>query len=231
MERVRAEGHDASGGRWRRSRSTLAICAVIAAPLAFFVFTGSFLIVPVVYAVLFVEGDVVIYLAIWKSQSVDGRKVTGGDAGGPLVKHSFLSAGNVETLSSYVRGAEKGSDFSRREMARTLAGILRHSYFLSPSGDEGHPTGGDLTEAFGDVIAPYLDDPVVKAKLGGVEAERFSGLGTGTGVKPRKADRGRYLKSLEGIVSKLEMDMDRSGSLVMVQTAAGLAPLHREAMS
>ncbi|MDA4134792.1 MAG: hypothetical protein OK441_04415, partial [Thaumarchaeota archaeon] len=141
MERARTQGPDGSGGRWWRSRSTLAICAVIAAPLAFLVFSGNLLAVPFVYAVLFVEGDAVIYLAIWRSQSVDGRKVTGADGGALIVKHSFLSAGRVETLDSYVKGAEKGSDFSRREIARTLAAILGHSHTLTPSGMNGGSYG------------------------------------------------------------------------------------------
>ena len=231
MEQARAEDREGSGGPWWGSRSTLAVCAVIAAPLAFLVFTGSLLAVPVVYAVLFVEGDAVIYLAIWRSQSVDGRKVKRGDAGAPLVKHAFLSAGNVETLASYVKGAEKGSDFSRREMARTLAGILRHSYFLSPGGGEGHLNGGDLSGAYGNVMGPYLDDPVVRSRLGGVEARRFGSLATATGKKPKTADRGRYLASLEEILTKLEMDMDRSGSLAIAEAAGGSTAPYREAPS
>jgi len=201
----------------------LAICAVIAAPLALLFLTGSLLIIPVVYAVIFVEGDVVIYLAIWRSQSVDARKAAGRDAGAPLVKHAFLSAGNVETLASYVKGAEKGSDFSRREMARTVAGFLRHTYLLSPSGGEVYTNGAGLREAFGDVITPYLNDPVVKAELGGVGVEGFLGGQTGTGGKARTADRGRYFASLEAIVSKLEMDMEGFGSLTVVETSRGSA--------
>ncbi|MGD0636865.1 MAG: hypothetical protein ABSA72_02350 [Nitrososphaerales archaeon] len=224
MERAIAEGSEGLAGRWWRSKGALAICAVIAAPMALLVLTGSLLIVPVVYAVIFVEGDIVIYLAIWRSQSADAGKAAGRDAGGPLVRHAFLSAGNVETLASYVKGAEKGSDFSRREMARTVAGFLRHSYLLSTSGGEGRTRGGDLREAFGDVITPYLNDPVVKAELGVVGVEGFSGVQLGAGGKSRIADRGRYLASLEAIVSKLEMDMEGLGSLRVVETPIGPAP-------
>jgi hypothetical protein len=206
----------------------LAICALIASPLALLVMTGSLLIVPVVYAVIFVEGDVVIYLAIWRSQSVDARRDAGKDAGGPLVKHAFLSAGNVEMLASYVKGAGKGSDFSRREIARTVAGFLRHSYLLSPSGGGGYTDGEGLREGFGDVITPYLNDPVVKAELQGVGVEGLLGVQTGTGGKARAADRGRYLASLEAILSKLEMDMEGLGSLTVVEASGGSAPPSRE---
>jgi len=210
-----AGGRDVSDGpRWR-SRGALALGAAFAAPLLLLVFANSPLIVPAIYTALAVEGDAIIYLAIWGSQSVDGRKILREDRVGPVGSRTFPSADRVETLASYAEWAGKGSDFSRREMAQTIARILGRSYAASPEG--GPADGGELSRGgFRTVIYPYRDDPVVRSEIGiigggGEREERFYGPETGARERPSKVDRAVYLAGLEEVVSKLERDLDRSG--------------------
>jgi hypothetical protein len=211
MDPERARGYERTDDHWWRSRRALALCAAFAAPLALLVFAGSPLIVPAMYTVLAVEADAIMYLAIWRSQSVYGRKIRGEDRGGPVGSRTFLSADRVEVLASCVKWAGKDSDFSRREMAQTIARILGRSYVVS-SGGSGETSDGNLSDSFRSVIYPYRDDPVVRAEMGAIGGkERFYGRDANGEGGPPKAGRGGYLASLEEIVSELERDMDRSG--------------------
>jgi hypothetical protein len=215
MDPDRAGGRDVSDSPWWRSRRVLALCAAFAAPLVLLVFANSPLIVPAIYTALAVEGDAIICLAIWRSQSVDGRKILGEDRGGPVGNRTFPSADRVEALASYAEWAGKGSDFSRREMAQTIARILGRSYAASPSG--GPADGGELSRGgFRTVIYPYRDDPVVRSEIGvigggGEGEEKLNGPETAVRERPPKVDRSGYLAGLEEVVSKLERDLDRSG--------------------
>jgi hypothetical protein len=203
------------GPRWRwRSRGALALGAAFVAPLVLLIFANSPLIVPAIYTALAVEGDAIIYLAIWGSQSVNGRKIMGEDRWGPIGGRTFPSADRVETLASYAEWAGKGSDFSRREIAQTIARILGRSYAL-PSGG---PADGEglSSDGFRTVIYPYRDDPVVRSEIGviggGEKEEMLYGPETGAGGRPQEVNRAEYLAGLEELVSKLERYMDRSGS-------------------
>ncbi len=201
----------AGNSRWV-SKGALVLYAAFGAPLLLIAVAGSlFLTVPLVYAIICVEGDAIIYLAIWRSQTIDGQMIVGGETRGPAANRAFVSVGSVETMSSYARSAGRGSDFSRREIARTLARILAYSSTASENRGEGTPSNEDLSDAFATVIHPYEDDPVVKTEMRAVVEGRRHARGTGAGGDAPKVGRAEYLADLEKIVSKLERDMDRSG--------------------
>jgi len=186
--------------------------AAFAAPLLLIAVAGSlFLTVPLVYAIICVEGDAIIYLAIWRSQAIDGQTIVGSESRSTAANRAFPNAGGVEALASHARSAVAGSDFSRREMARTLARILAYSSTASQNRGDVAPSNLDLSEAFGTVIHPYGDDPVVRTEMGAAgEGNRYAPE-IGAGDKAPKVGRNRYLADLEEIISKLARDMDRSG--------------------
>jgi hypothetical protein len=202
----RREGPD-DDRRWTR-KGALVVCAAFGASIALLIFAGSLLVVPVIYLVLCLEGVGVAYLAISRGQSVNRRITTGYD-GGKVTNLAYLSGDRVETLASYAKWAAKGSDFSRRDTARTVAHILGHFYAVSPSGVDGVSLDKNLSDAIKTVIYPYRKDPLVKAGIGAIGEERLYGGQTAATGRPAKVGRGRYLASLEEIVSKLEQGMDR----------------------
>lgn len=191
--------------RWWRSGNIVAICLAFALPLVLAVLGGSALAVPIVYAVLFVEGDVLIYLIVGSARD-SGAIVRSAPRSQPTMNHSFVRADRVDTLTSLVKWASKGSDYSRREIAETCARVLARR-FDSSSGVQTGPSVRTM-EALRAIVYPYRDDPAVKSELGtGTENHAGDDTRVGRGLR-LWPDRGRYLSNLEALVSGLEQEFE-----------------------
>lgn len=193
---------------WWRSRTTGLVVAVFVTPLALLAVTGGLPAVALIYAVLFVEGDIIAYLILRRRRPEAGRRNPDGET--PVARRAFLNADRVEGLVSTVRWAEDGSDFSRKEVAQTVARIMGHSRSVS-LGQRGPWASGGLSESVWRVVYPYGDGPLVKSELEKMD----SGMWHASDLKRELARVGRsqYLASLEEVVSELEREMNRSGGV------------------
>ncbi len=195
-------------GGWWRSRTTGLVIAVFVMPLALLAVTGGLPAVALIYAALFVEGDIIAYLILRRRRPTAGRRNPDGET--PVARRAFLNADRVEALVSIVRWAEDGSDFSRKEVAQAVARIMGHSRSVS-LGQRGPWASGGLSESVVRVVHPYGDDPVVKSEL-----DRM-----GSGVRLvgdskkewARVGRSQYLASLEEVVSELEREMNQPGGV------------------
>jgi hypothetical protein len=199
----------AAGGRkyWWRSKTAALVVAVFVLPLALLAVTGGLPAVALIYAVLFVEGDLLAYL-ILHGRPASGKRYSGEEP--PTASRAFLNADRVEGLASIVRWAKDGSDFSRKEVAQVVSRIIGHSHSVS-LGEAGAWTDGRPSEPMRTVVYPYRDDPVVKVELEGLDLDRL--FGGQTSPRRARAGRSRYLTDLETVVAGLEVEMNRTGGV------------------
>ena len=98
-------------------------------------------------------------------------------------------ADRVQTLASYVKRAARGSDFSRRDVARTVMQIAERSH-AAPSRGEGVSPNRELPDAIETLVYPYRDDPFVRAGMRTLRTDRAHGDGPATQARhERKASR------------------------------------------
>jgi hypothetical protein len=197
-------------GPWWRSKTALAVCVAFAVPLVFSVFAQTYLAVPVVYAVLFVEADVLVYLIFRASRSARAASSGAEGTSEPPATGFFLKGSRVDALASLVKWASRGSDYSRREVAQMTARMLSHSLRRNegPSG----LASAKVSEALRTIIYPYRDDQAVKSELANLVGSPVYDLVTEQrdgGRSNDKAGRARYLESLEAVVSSFGQDLDR----------------------
>ena len=179
---------------WWRSRLTAAVLAACAGP-TLLLLSGAPGAVPLVYATLFVEGDVVAYLALQKAHFTSSERIVSGGSGPKTVDGMFLSKERFEELSSCLKRAEAGSEDSRRQVARDIAPLVAHS------GGASAASGGRLSRALEMVVYPYLDDRALRTEMGEAYAEEARKRA----VAP-KAGRAEYVAGLETILSELERE-------------------------
>lgn len=189
------------GPRWR-SRTTLLVLAAFLLPLALLLVTSGLPAIAFTYSVLFVEGDLIVYLILERRRSTAGGRQF-GDENAPTANRVFLNADRVEGLTATIRWAERGSDFARKELAQSVATILAHSRSVSYDTDDYLARGG-LAEAIGSVVYPYRDDLVVKSGLEAAGVVPVSRPGSGSG-------HAQYLADLEKAVTELEREIDTTG--------------------
>jgi len=222
----RTDGHEGPDEQRWTLRRILVLCAAFGTPIVLLVFAGSLLVVPLIYLVLSAEGVFVALLAISETRTAGAGRIA-ADGGGKASSGGPRRSGDrVETLTSYVKWAAKGSDFSRRDIARTVMRIAEQSHVASPdvAGHVGSPEK-DLSEAIETLVYPYRDDSFIRSGISALRADgiypRDAGASPGeAGTTPAKAGpaggrpgRARYLASLEEVVTRLEQGMDRSGSV------------------
>jgi len=224
MDPERTDRRDGSDDHpWTLGR-TLRLCAAFAAPVVLLIFAGSLVVVPLIYLAISAEGVFIAFVAISEVRSADGRRIVGSGMGGPTPNGGRQGGDRVETLASYVKWAAKGSDFSRRDVARTVMRIVEHSYAAPSRGTELVSSDPGLSEAIRTLVYPYRGDPFVKAGMAALEHEKVPGEGTmqgdegetlsgEAGPTGKPPGRARYLAGLEEVVSKLEPRMYRSRSV------------------
>lgn len=186
------------------SRGVVVFCLAVAVPLALLVTLGSYFAVPVVYAVLFVEGDVIAYLIIRAGRV--NQEPSPSPAGASSSRRTFLGSDRVDALASLVKWAGRGSDYSRRELALVSVKILAQS----PESTSRLSSDRGFSEALRTVVLPYRDDPLVRAEISEA-GDRLAFLRNSSEQAVRKAGRGRYISNLDAMVSKLELQSDGSG--------------------
>ena len=178
---------------WTRRRS-IAVLAALVAPFGLLLFVGNLWVLPVVYGVLFIDGIGLAYMAATGSLGAAGRTAFGEEESGP--PEARPARDRAQSLASLVKWAAKGSETSRLDMARTVSRLLGQSTIISAG--ERPATHSRLSDAIGVVVYPFLDDPVVKSHM----ADLDEGITLG-GQTGGPASRGRYLDSLEEIVTSL----------------------------
>ncbi|MDA4113966.1 MAG: hypothetical protein OK474_07965 [Thaumarchaeota archaeon] len=198
--------------RWTRRRAIL-LCAAFAAPVLLLVLVGSLFVIPLIYLAVSVEGVFVAFVAISAVRSTNGRMNAEYRGDSSTTNRARPGADRVQTLASYVKWAARGSDFSRRDVARTVMQIAERSH-AAPSRGEGVSPNRELPDAIETLVYPYRDDPFVRAGMRTLRTDRAHGDGPATqaGTKGRPPGRARYLASLEEVVSGLERGMKQSGS-------------------
>jgi hypothetical protein len=209
MDPDRTDRRGSSDDRPWTLKRTLRLCAAFAAPLVLLIFAGSLAVVPLIYLAVCVEGVFIAYVAISEVRSADGRATVGSGAGDTTQGRGHPGGDRVETLSSYVKWAAKGSDFSRRDVARTVMRIVEHTYAAPSSGAQLAARDPGLSEAIKTLVYPYRSDPFVKVGIKADEATARSAEAAPTAKPPGRA---RYLAGLEEVVSELEQRMYLSRS-------------------
>lgn len=187
------------------SRSRVAVVAAFIVPSLLVVLAGtSFLTVSIVYAILFVEGDILTLLAIgWTRSTIGGarQRRLEDDGGG------FMRTSRVDALTATIRSAEYGSDYSRREIAESIDELVDHVRGRSVEPEEGAKVseggeGDGLDRALDVAVRPYLE------RRSPVTSSRSDSGGSGRSTKDaRRPTRGRYISSLETIVTHIEKEM------------------------
>lgn len=182
------------GGPWWRSRVGIAILAAFAGPVFLLLLRGP-ATVPLIYAALFVEGDVVAYLALQKARFSSGEKIAGVGSKPKRGDKMFLSKERLGELAWSLKRAETGSEDSRRQVARDIAPLIGHW------GGRSGLSGEGLSKALEDAVYPYLDDRTLKTEMGEAYAEEARVRGAMAIV-----GRTEYVTALETILSELERE-------------------------
>jgi hypothetical protein len=207
MESDRADRRGGSGSRPSGNRRTYTLAVLFAAPVALLVFAASLTVIPLIYLAICAEGVAVALLATSDVQSAEAR-ATGHDEGGSAAIPSYSGVDRVEMLAENVKSAAKGSDQSRREISRMVTRILDQSKpspdVMSSVSSERTGTDGNLSQAMADVVQQSTDRHKSSS-----EGSRQTKAVPGSGYEQRPPGRGRYLQSLEEVVSYLERGMGR----------------------
>ncbi len=207
MDQDRTGRREGAGGRARPSRRSIELWAALAMPVVVLVFAGSLLVIPLIYIIVILDGIGIAYAVARSGGPFGGGTITSDEGGGPVGSPGRRRPDRAESLASYIKRA-KGSEFSRREIARSVARIMGQSSALSP----GSATADrDLSDAVRTVVYPYRDDPVVKAGMGPLE-ERFFGGENASALPERSPSQSRYVASLEVIVSRLDRARTSQGA-------------------
>jgi hypothetical protein len=207
---AREEDHGTESGLWR---GKLIPAVLLSSPVLLLAFSGSSFGVLLIYVAVSLEGIGIAYLLISKRQVLSG---SGGadEPEAPIGVRSRGTADKVEALGSYVKWAGQGSDFSRRDIARTIAQALSVIYGKQYAGDI--VDNPKFLEALRVVVLPYVNDPGVKEALFSVERMRPDLVKHKLSERESSGQegnygRGRYLSSLEVLVVDIEKDMEGWG--------------------
>ncbi len=183
-----------AAGPWWKSRVVIAVLAAFAGPILLLLSSGP-ATVTIIYAALFVEGDVIAYVVLQKAHFTRADKIVRTGSEPKRGDKMFLSKERLEELASCLKRAETGSEDSRRQVARDLAPLVGQLDLVSAS------SSGRLSKALQTVLYPYLDDRALRTEMGAVYAEEARGSGARPG-----AGRRDYVAGLEVILSELERE-------------------------
>jgi hypothetical protein len=207
MESDRADRRRDSDSRSSGNRRTYTLAVLFGAPVALLVFAASLTVIPLIYLAICAEGVAVALLATSDVQSAEAHPI-GPDEEGSAAVPSYSGIDRVEVLAENVKSAAKGSDLSRREISRMVTRILDQSKpspgATSSVSSEETGTDGNLSQAMADVVQPSSDRYKSTS-----EGSRQTKPVPGSGYEQRPPGRGRYLQSLEQVVSYLERGMSR----------------------
>ncbi len=130
MDSNRADG--AAGSRFRRWRVTrvLALAAAFSIPVALAALSGSIAVDLLVYLLVCLEGLALGSLAMSKITPTTGRAESAADT--HHLDRKYLGLDRVGLMAENVRSAARGSEISRREIARTLSRIME-DYAMAPN--------------------------------------------------------------------------------------------------
>ena len=186
---------------WYRSGTGVAVIAAFAVPLLVVGLSGFLPTVPIVYSILFLEGDLLVYLVIRRGRLMRVPTSVGGDAEPNAGSKVFFRPDTVESMTSLVKWASKGSEYSRREIALKVVRMMKEEYPPEVEGRIMDQTDR-LTNALRSIVYPFRNDQVLKAEAAGYEKRVFGA--DGGGGRASKVSRGRYLASLDEVLSVLE---------------------------
>lgn len=179
-----------SSRSWTR-RDSFLLCFMLAILVILVAFAGNFLVAPVIYLAVCVEGFLIVLIILPSAHNLTGRSGLGGDGASA---RAYGGLDRVEMLSAAINSASKGSDISRAEIARVLGRMIDQTGIAAETG--GPPTESGLSAA--------IETVVTDARAGGPirETDRAKNLPT----------QAQYLACLDVVLSSLERVMNRTRS-------------------
>jgi len=218
MDSDRTGTRDGPGIDWWRRPRAIALLAVFSAPIALLVFAGSLIVVPLIYLAIGVEGVSVALLAISEVRSTsDGTMASDDERLG--TNAAYFGVERVEMMTESVKSAARGSEASRREIARMVAHIFEQSRPVPSERNVGSHSTGDGDLAFRTVVDPYLKGLAgAAARMAEERRSTQPANAPRMGASSEKAQsgpaanppgRGEYLAFLEDVLSNLERGTGR----------------------